>query len=48
MNIEYNYNNYSEDILTVVNEIKKSKKKYDLIVGIAKGGLIPAVHLANI
>jgi hypoxanthine phosphoribosyltransferase len=48
MNIDYNYNNYSEDILTVVNEIKKSKKKYDLIVGIAKGGLIPAVHLANI
>lgn len=48
MNIEYNYNDYINDLSTVVNEIRKNDKKYDLIVGIAKGGLIPAVHLANI
>jgi len=48
MNIQYLYSLYSNDILTLINKIRTSGVKYDIIVGIAKGGLIPAVHLANV
>ena len=47
-NIPYNYDRYNTDITTLTSKIRKSDIKYDLIVGIAKGGLIPAVHLANV
>ena len=48
MGLPYDYHNYDDDIKTLVNKIANSNVKYDIIVGITKGGLIPAVHLANV
>jgi hypoxanthine phosphoribosyltransferase len=41
------FNNYEDDFCTVVYAIEKSNIRYDLVVGIQRGGLIPAVHISN-
>lgn len=43
----YNYDNYQDDFCTVVYALEKSNVRYDLVVGIQRGGLIPAVHISN-
>ena len=47
-NINYNYDNYVDDISAIVYNIEKLNIRYDLIVGVQKGGLVPAVHLSYI
>ena len=44
---DYNWDNYQDDFMSVVYAIEKSGIKYDLVVGIANGGLVPGVHVAN-
>ena len=44
---DYNYDNYTDDFGTVVYAIEKSNIRYDLVVGIQRGGLVPAVHISN-
>lgn len=46
--MKYAYYDYTIDISSIIGQIQKSGKKYDLVVGIQKGGLIPAVHIANV
>lgn len=45
--IDYRYENYCEDFATVVYAIEKSGIKYDLVAGVQRGGLVPAVHISN-
>jgi len=47
-NFDYNYDNYMDDYSAIVYAIEKSNIKYDLIGGIQRGGLVPAVHLSNV
>jgi len=42
------WNSFNNHINKLAEKIKKSGKKYDLIIGIARGGLIPAVALSHI
>lgn len=46
--IDYNFDHYTDDVGTLLYKIKTSDKKYDLIVGVERGGLIPAVHLSHL
>jgi len=46
--IDYNYDQYTDDIGTLHYKLSTSSKKYDLIVGVERGGLIPAVHLSHL
>lgn len=46
--MNYNFDNYLRDINTLFTNIANSGTKYDLIVGVQRGGLIPAVHLSNL
>ena len=48
MGIKYSIEEYRKDIDILRHAILKSGTRYDLIVGIQRGGLIPAVHLSNI
>lgn len=47
-NIDYNFKNYMDDLSSIVYAIEKANVHYDVIVGVVRGGLIPAVHLSNI
>jgi hypoxanthine phosphoribosyltransferase len=46
--INYNYDNYVNDLSTIVYDIEKANIHYDVVVGIVRGGLIPAVQISNI
>ena len=46
--LKYGYDAYLRDITTLYQNIKNSGKTYDIIIGIQRGGLIPAVHLSNL
>jgi len=46
--MKYTFDNYLKDINVLYNKIVKSGVKYDLIVGVKRGGLVPAVHLSNL
>lgn len=46
--MNYNFDNYLRDINTLSTNIANSGTKYDLIIGVQRGGLIPAVHLSNL
>ena len=48
MNKEYGLYDYKMDFNKVVQQIRSSGKKYDLIMGIQRGGLIPGVHLSHV
>ena len=45
--ISYPYNEYKKDLNSLVKQIQKSKIKYDFVLGVERGGLIPAVHLSH-
>lgn len=45
--INYSQEMYNEDINSLVDQIKASGQQYSLIVGLARGGLIPAVNLSH-
>ena len=46
--MNYTYEHYINDIYTVYKAILEKQVKYDIIIGIQRGGLIPAVHLSNL
>ena len=46
--MKYGYDTYLRDITTLYQNIKNSGKTYDIIIGVQRGGLIPAVHLSNL
>lgn len=46
--LKYGYDLYLRDITTLYHNIKNSGKTYDIIIGVQRGGLIPAVHLSNL
>lgn len=46
-NLIYDFSNYTKDFVEVVYNIEKSHVRYDLVVGIQRGGLVPAVHISN-
>lgn len=45
---EYTWSDYTADLSELVYKINKSRKKYDLIVAIHRGGLITGTHLSNV
>ena len=45
--IKYPYNEYKKDLNTLVKQIQRKKVKYDFVLGVERGGLIPAVHLSH-
>ena len=45
--MEYTQFNFDRDIKTVIEQIKDSGKKYDKVVGIVRGGLIPGVCISH-
>ncbi len=45
--MEYSYAEYDADMYSLLSKIKQSNKKYDYVVGIKRGGLIPAVCLSH-
>lgn len=45
--LHYSYEQMVEDLRRVVNMVKKTNWKPDLIVGLTRGGLIPAVMLSH-
>lgn len=45
--IAYTYKQYKGDINSLSKQVKASEKKYDLILGLERGGLVPAVHLSH-
>ena len=45
--IKYPYSEYKKDLNGLVNQIQKKNVKYDLVLGVERGGLIPAVHLSH-
>jgi hypoxanthine phosphoribosyltransferase len=47
-NIQYNYPTYHIDLRTLHKRVEESGVKYDLIVGVVRGGLIPATHLSHL
>lgn len=48
MAYKYSFHDYSNDILNLYRKIVDSGTKYDLVVGVARGGVIPAVHLSHL
>lgn len=42
-----NYNNLKSDILSIIRKIEKDNFKPSNIVGITRGGLIPAIYLSH-
>lgn len=44
----YDFRNYQEDFRALHKSIIASSKKYNLIVGVERGGLILAVHLSHL
>ena len=47
-NLSYTWNDFDEDISILTNYIKSSHWVPDYIVGVKRGGLIPAVRLSHI
>lgn len=45
--MRYSFQEFDEDIHYLVKQIEQSSKKYDYVVGIKRGGLIPAVCISN-
>ena len=45
--IKYPYNEYKKDLNSLVKQIQKKNVKYDFVLGVERGGLIPAVHLSH-
>lgn len=45
--INYTFDNYMNDFVEMVYNIEKSNIRYDLVIGVQRGGLIPAVHISN-
>lgn len=48
MNHYYSFYDYMGDVGKVVSQITNTNKKYDMIVGIKRGGLIFGTHLSHI
>lgn len=48
LKLKYGYNAYLRDITRLYHSIKNSGKTYDIIIGVQRGGLVPAVHLSNL
>lgn len=48
MHIQYEYDHYRDDISTLLFKINTGKQQYTHIVGVVRGGCIPAAHLSNI
>lgn len=44
---EYSFQDFEMDLSKLRNDIKNSGRKYDFIVGLSRGGLIPAVVLSH-
>lgn len=47
-NIQYRYEEYARDIGNLIRAVQDGGADYDLIVGIARGGVIPATHLSYV
>lgn len=47
-NLKYSFESYHRDLTIVYNNIVNSGITYDIIIGVQRGGLIPAVHLSNL
>lgn len=45
--INYTQGMFNEDLTSLVEQIQSSGQQYSLIVGLARGGLIPAVALSH-
>ena len=45
--IIYTHDDFIRDIECLVNKLKDSKFKPDIIVGLVRGGAIPAVYLSH-
>lgn len=45
--IDYNQNLYNADMQVLATQIKASGSEYAYVVGLARGGLIPAVQLSH-
>lgn len=45
--MHYGYENFKQDVDSLVNQITNSGQFYDYIVGIVRGGTIPAVYLSH-
>jgi hypoxanthine phosphoribosyltransferase len=45
--MNYTCSDFDRDIESLIKQIKPHAEKYDYIVGIARGGLIPAVYLSH-
>ena len=45
--IDYNYDDFREGINTIVKQIKDTDFQPDYIVGIVRGGAVPAVYLSH-
>ena len=45
--IDYNYDVFTKGITNLVKQIKESEFDPDYIVGIVRGGAVPAVHLSH-
>lgn len=43
----YSFDMFKDDCDRLVDEIQTSNKRYDYIVGVARGGSIPAVYLSH-
>ena len=43
----YSFENFKEDVDSLVNQIINSGEFYDYIVGVVRGGAIPAVYLSH-
>lgn len=46
--IYYDFAMYEKDITSLVYEMEKRNARYDIVVGVVRGGLVPAVHLSHI
>lgn len=46
--MEYPFHHYLQDLQTIYKNILEKGTSYDLIIGIQRGGLVPAVHLSNL
>lgn len=44
----YSYNDFEKGVNSICNQIKHSEIKFDYIVGVARGGAIPAVRISHI
>jgi hypoxanthine phosphoribosyltransferase len=45
--MQYTFKEFDEDIHYLVKQVEQSNKSYDYIIGIKRGGLIPAVCLSH-